>query len=213
MAAPYQTADRPDPRGKHKFTPDQDKGHVKDRRVLVGRDINTPVVIQKDVQLDQNSATGFSAAETYQIDASGNQISLGDNLPAGVANPSAFSTMSEPAISSEAPAAQTPSHSAIQSVAFTPASAPPPQQTKKTQVQLKSPGLGRLIVFCDAPILSDNLVVLPFSQDGSTAIAIPPEGPLTVIMGKDSYECLSGEWTFENAGKLYLVLVRADAAK
>jgi hypothetical protein len=88
-----------------------------------------------------------------------------------------------------------------------PASQIQAQSNKKTQVQLKSPGLGRLIVFCDAPVISDSLVVLPFSQDGSTSIAIPPGGPLTVIIGKDQYKCLSGEWTFENAGKLYVVLV------
>lgn len=173
---------------------------------MIDRQSAAPIVVQKDVQIDPRH--GIIASETYQLNPDSGQSVLVDDTPIPKPVAAPLTPLPEPVI---APTQPTDHPTSSKTVGFVPV-APAAKPQVKTRVQFKSPDMGRLIVYCDTAIIGEKIIALVFAQDGNSAIAIPPDGAMTVVVGEESYPCLSGEWIFDYDTKMFLMLVRQPDA-
>lgn len=145
--------------------------------------------------------------QVQQPDGSFRTTYVAGSAPA-TAEPEAASAPATAAPAETAPA----SPPLLRSTVIAPSEVKPPQPPpRKIRVRLSSERMGKVTVSVRDVAVSQTLVALVYPRDAESIIEPPVssfQDPIRVDVGKDTYFCAYGDWTFELHDIFVVVLLR-----
>lgn len=216
-------------RARAKRADDQDQTQ-KTRANIVER--NSPIMVQRVDVTDTGimpgplEETGLSGMSSIHSSA---KIQPGDNF---APRPTSNDTMQAPRstlIPQEPEEQPEPLQAVIEKVAkkakaLKPVAEPevvkPASAQKPTKVQFVGKTFGKITAYCQEVVVSESVIAIGYSTDNASAIVEPPQADIDAEFyvkitdpktdEVNQYRVLSGEWTFECRGILWVVLVKVS---